>query len=189
MTFRASTGYGATKQEADELTAQYPNGCMIAWVADIPLMIRPAKLTDEWTWNGTEQTGFGLFPRPAGDPAVPIQERLNDIINKVDEYMDRLACGIFLANTEVIDEKAMNGKAMLPGLLNPVKFRSGRGAADIQAAIFQVKAEIDALIFQYLSILTQHMELLVGTPPQTFGASTQEGVETALAKSSSYSPA
>jgi hypothetical protein len=72
----------------------------------------------------------------------------------------------------------MNGKAILPGVLNPVKFKTGQAASDIQAAIFQVKGEIDAAIFQYLSLLKQDMELLVGTPPQTFGAGTQEGVET-----------
>jgi hypothetical protein len=66
---------------------------------------------------------------------------------------------------------------MLPGRLNPVKFRKGQ-AANIAEAIFQVKGEIDSLIFQYYSILTQTLELLVGTPPQIFGAGTQDGVET-----------
>lgn len=169
---------GVTKAEAKELRQNFPNGCMLAWVGEIPLQIRKAKLTDEWTWNGTEQTGFGLFPRPAGDPAVPVQQRLNDCMDKIDDYMDRLACGILLANTEVIDEKAMNGKAMLPGILNPVKFRKGMPMADIQHAIFQVRGEIDAMIFQYVAMLKQDIELLVGTPPQTFGAGTQTGVET-----------
>lgn len=168
-----------TQPEADELTEQFPDGCMICWTGEIPLMLRPAKLTDEWTWNGTEQTGFGLFPKPAGDPAVPVQQRINDCVSKIDEYMDRLACGILLANTNVIDEKAMNGKALLPGVLNPVKFKTNSPVSDIQAAIFQVKAEIDAAIFTYLALLKQDMELLVGTPPQTFGAGTQEGIETA----------
>jgi hypothetical protein len=167
-----------TEAEAQELEQQFPDGCMIAWTGELPLLIRPAKLTSEWTWNGTEQTGFGLFPKPAGDPAVPVQQRVNDCISKIDEYMDRLACGILLANTEVIDEKAMNGKQILPGILNPVKFRTGRGAGDIQSAIYQVKAEIDNAIFTYLALLKQDMELLVGTPPQTFGAGTQSGVET-----------
>lgn len=167
-----------TEAEALDLEKQFPNGCMLAWTGEIPLQIRAAKLTDEWTWNGTEQTGFGLFPKPAGDPAVPLQQRLNDCISKIDEYMDRLACGILLANTDAIDDKAMNGKAILPGVLNPVKFRRNAATSDIQAAIFQVKAEIDQAIFTYLALIKQDMELLVGTPPQTFGAGTQQGVET-----------
>ena len=169
---------GVDQKDAKELRDTFPKGCMLAWVGEIPLQIREAKLTDEWTWNGTEPVGFGLFPRPAGDPAVPVQQRLNDCVDKIDDYMDRLACGILLANTEVIDEKAMNGKAMLPGILNPVKFRKGMAMSDIQNAIFQVKGEIDALIFQYVAMLKQDIELLVGTPPQTFGAGTQTGVET-----------
>ena len=35
------------------------------------------------------------------------------------------------------------------------------------------------MIFQYAASLKQDMELLVGTPPQVFGAGTQEGIETA----------
>jgi hypothetical protein len=166
------------KNEAKQLMQQFPKGCMLAWTGDIPLFIRPAKLTDEWTWAGTEQKGFGLFPAPAGDPAVPIQERINDCVNKIDEYIDRLACGILLANEQYIDTRAMNGKPMLPGLLNPVTMRKGAPPGDIQNMIFQVRGEIDAIIFNYLSSLKQDMELLVGTPPQTFGAGTQEGVET-----------
>jgi hypothetical protein len=166
------------KAEAQELMKQFPQGCMIAWVGDMPLQIRAAKLTNEWTWAGTEQKGFGLFPAPAGDPAVPIQERINDCINKIDEYMDRLAVGILLANEQYVDTAAMNNKGMLPGMLNPIAFRKGAPPSDIQHAIFQVRAEIDAMIFQYVATLKQDMELLVGTPPQTFGAGTQEGVET-----------
>lgn len=170
---------GVEKKEAQELMNAFPKGCMLAWVGEIPLQIRPAKLTDEWTWDGTEQIGYGLFPPPAGDAAVPVQQRLNDCMDKIDDYMDRLACGILLANTELIDEKALNGKAMLPGILNPVKFRKNMALADIQHAIFQVKGEMDAMIFQYVAMLKQDIELLVGTPPQTFGAGTQSGVETA----------
>jgi hypothetical protein len=169
---------GVDKSQAKELMKAFPSGCMLAWVGEIALQIRAAKLTDEWTWNGTEQVGFGLYPAPAGDAAVPVQQRLNDCMDKIDDYMDRLAVGILLANTEVVDEKALNGKAMLPGILNPVKFRKGMAMSDIQHAIFQVKAQIDSLIFQYVAMLKQDIELLVGTPPQTFGAGTQEGVET-----------
>jgi hypothetical protein len=163
---------------AEQLQKDFPQGCMIAFCGDVPLQIRPAKLTDEWTWCGSEQKGFGLFPNPVGDPAVPVQERINDCISKIDEYMDRLACGILLANEKYIDSKAMNGKQMLPGLLNPVMLKSGAAVSDLQSLIFQVKAEIDAQIFTYLATLKQDMELLVSTPPQTFGAGTQEGVET-----------
>lgn len=166
-----------SRPEAEELNKAFPKGCMLAWTGDIPLILRPAVLTDELTWCGTEQKGFGLCPPPAGDPGVPVQERINDCLSKIDEYMDRLACGILLANEEYISTEKMNSQQMLPGRLNPVKFRKGQ-AANIAEAIFQVKGEIDSLIFQYYSILTQTLELLVGTPPQIFGAGTQDGVET-----------
>ena len=170
---------GATKAECDELIQTFPDGCMIAWCGEVPLMIRKAKLTDEWTWAGREAKGFGLFPPPAGDVAVPVQERINDCISKIDEYADRLACGILLANGEYIDTKAMNNKPMLPGVLNEIRVRKGRALSDINNMIFQVRGEIDNAIFTFLSVLKQDIELLASTPPQLMGVGTQDGVETA----------
>lgn len=161
---------------AEEMLEVFPDGLMIASVGETPLQIRQSKLTDEWTWCGSKK-GFGLYPMPAGDPAIPIQERINDCVNKIDEYMDRLACGILLANQQYIDSGAMNGKRLLPGLLNPVAFKRN-SPQDISRLIFQVKAEMDAAIFNYLAILKQDIELLVGTPPQLFGAGTQTDVDT-----------
>lgn len=169
----------SNKAEADDLLKQFPNGCMIAWCGDQYLAIRPANLSDEWTWCGREQKTFGLFPSPGGDSVVPVQERINDCISKIDEYADRLACGILLANGQYIDTEAMNNKAMLPGVLNSVVMRKGMPPGDIQNMIFQVRGEIDAAIFTFLAILKQDIELLASTPPQLFGAGTQEDVDTA----------
>ena len=166
------------KQMAQELMKEYPKGCMIAYVGDMPLYMRASKLAKEWTVCLAEK-GFGLFPQPVGNPAVPLQQRLNDCINKIDEFLDRLCVGIIFCNEEYIDSKAMNGKQMLPGILNGIKFRKGAAMSSIQDAIFQFKAEISPIIMEVVSMLKQDMELLVGTPPQTFGAGTQSGVETA----------
>lgn len=159
------------------LKKDFPNGVMIAYVADLPLMLRASKLTKEWTWCPSKK-GFGLFPQPAGDAAVPVQERLNDCISKIDEYMDRLACGILLANEQYINTKAMNNKSLLPGVLNPVAFKKNVPVSAIRDLIFEVRTAIDTAIFTYVTSLKQDMELLVGTPPQTFGAGTTQGVET-----------
>jgi hypothetical protein len=162
---------------AKELQKEFPDGLMIANVGELALQMRPAKLTKEWTACVAKE-GFGMYPTPIGDPAVPVQERINDCISKIDEYMDRLACGILLANQQYLDTKAMNNKALLPGILNPVMFKKNAPISDIQNLIFQIKTEIDASIYTYITTLKQDMELLVGTPPQTFGAGTQQGVET-----------
>jgi hypothetical protein len=166
------------KAEAQQMLKAFPKGCMIAWTGDVPLQIRTAKLTEDWTWAGSEQKGFGLFPPPVGDPAVPIQERINDCVNKIDMYIDRLACGILLGNEQYVDTAALNGKPLLAGVINPIMFRKGVPPSAIANAIFQVRAEIDQMVFEFLTSLKQDMELLVGTPPQTFGAGTQAGVET-----------
>jgi hypothetical protein len=160
-----------------EMQKTFPKGLMLASTGDIPLQIRPAKMTDEWTWCGSKK-GFGLYPPPVGDPAVPLQQDINDGTSKIREYMDRLACGILLANQQYLDTKAMNNKSLLPGVLNPVAFKKNSPLSNISELIFQVKAEMDAAIFSYVSTLKQDMQLLVGTPPQTFGAGTQQGVET-----------
>ncbi|HEV7674390.1 MAG TPA: hypothetical protein VGQ12_07660 [Candidatus Angelobacter sp.] len=173
----------------ERLQELFPKGCMLAWIGEMPLFIKPAKLTKELTWCGTETKGYGLYPAPAGDPAVPIQERINDAYSKIDEYFDRLCAGFLLANEGMIDTQAMNNKVLRPGVLNGIALRAAHQMADIQHAIFQVKTEIDHAIFQYVESLKHDMELLVGTPPQLFGGNGDPNIQTATGQGQQLSTA
>lgn len=163
---------------AEKLQKDYPKGLMMAHVGEHIIDIRESKMSDEWT-HGSTDSDFGLFPPGVGDAAVPMQERINNLAIIIDDYIDRLACGILLYNTAMIDGKAMNGKALRAGVLNPIALKKKDSVAAIEQAIFQVKTQLDAAIFKYKESLAMDMQLIAGTPPQLFGAGTQRGVDTA----------
>lgn len=166
------------KALAEALKKTFPKGLVISYCGDLPLQIRPAKLTDEWTWCGAKQDN-GLFPPPLMEPGISPQERINDLANIIHDWMDRMAAGIILANEKYINTKAMNGKQMLPGILNPIATKEGTPmGVGIEQMIYQVQTKLEATIFQYAESLKRDMEMLVGAPPQIFGGQGDPHVET-----------
>lgn len=172
--------YIENQETARKLKKIFPKGCLLVNVGDLFLEAREARLTDEWSWAGTIQETFGLFPPAVGDAAIPLQERINDVANITHEYMDRLAAGMVLYNSNLIDGEALNAKPMLPGILNPVKMKQTASAMGnrLEDAIVQVKAEIDANIYSYADKLVFTAQLISGTPPQIFGGAGDPHIET-----------
>jgi hypothetical protein len=168
------------RKMAEGLRKKFPKGVLLVNVGDLFLEAREAKLTDQWTWGGTIQEMFGLFPPAVGDAAIPLQQRINDVANITHEYMDRLAAGMVLYNSSLIDGEALNGQPMMVGRLNPVRMKNLASAASnrLEDAIVQIKAEIDNNIYSYTDKLVFTMQLISGTPPQIFGGSGDPHVET-----------
>jgi len=176
------------KERAEKFRRLFPDGCLLCNVGDTFLEVRAAKLTEEWSWCGTVKGKFGMFPPAVGDAAIPVQERVNDTCNITHEYMDRLAGGVILADQELIGTDSMNGKPIMPGVLNPVKRKKGT-SAPLRDQIVQIKAELDVQIYSYTDKLVFWMQLLVGTPPQIFGGSGDPHIETASGQSQQLSTA
>ena len=105
------------REFGERMRAAYPAGLLLISTGATFLSAREASLTKEWTWAGTHE-GFGLFPPSIGDIVVPFQKRYNDMANILHEFMDRCSSGVTLANADLIDTKSMQGKPMLPGVLN-----------------------------------------------------------------------
>jgi hypothetical protein len=168
------------KNTAIKLKQIFPRGCLLVNVGDLFLEAREARLTDEWTWAGTVQETFGLYPPAVGDAAIPVQERINDASNITHEYMNRIAAGIVLYNSNLIDGEAFHGKSMAPGMLNGVKMKQTASAMGnrLEDAIVQIKAEIDANIYSYQQQLVFTAQLISGTPPQVFGGAGDPHIET-----------
>lgn len=179
------------KQVALKLKKVFPKGCLLVNVGDLFLEAREARLGDEWTWSGTIQETFGLYPPAVGDAAIPVQERINDVANITHEYMDRIAAGLVLYNSNLIDGEALNGKALLPGVLNGVKMKQAASAMGnrLEDAIVQIKAEIDGNIYQYQQQLVFTAQLISGTPPQIFGGAGDPHIETASGQQQQLSTA
>lgn len=166
------------QKKAEKFKGMFPKGCLLVSAGDVVLETRESRMSDEWTWCGSDDKAWGLYPPAVGDPAISVQERINDAANMIHEYMDRLAGGLILANVDQIDTNALNNKQLLSGTLNPVKMRKGQSNAELARAIVQIRADIDPHIYEYVGNLANIAQLITGVTPQIFGGN-QPGVETA----------
>ncbi len=167
------------KEFADRMRAAFPKGLLLVNAGDVFLHAREAQLTAEWTWAGTHE-GFGLYPPSIGEIVVPFQKRYNDMANILHEFMDRCSSGVTLANADLIDNKALQGKPMLPGVLNLVKMkRTGApGAMRMADALYQFQFQMHEEAFNYLEQLAYNAQMFAGIPPQVYGGAGDPHVET-----------
>ena len=163
----------------ERMRATYPTGLLLINTGATFLSAREASLTREWTWAGTHE-GFGLFPPSIGDIVVPFQKRYNDMANILHEFMDRCSSGVTLANADLIDTKSLQGKPMLPGVLNLVKLkRTGApGSLRIADALYQFQFQMHEEAFSYLDKLAYNAQMFAGIPPQVYGGAGDPSVET-----------
>src|SRR6202522_1631830 len=167
------------REFGERMRVAYPTGLMLISTGATFLSAREASLTKEWTWAGTHE-GFGLFPPSIGDIVVPFQKRYNDMANILHEFMDRCSSGVTLANADLIDTKSMQGKPMLPGVLNLVKLkRTGApGAIRMADALYQFQFQMHEEAFSYLDKLAYNAQMFAGIPPQVYGGAGDPSVET-----------
>jgi hypothetical protein len=163
----------------ERMRAAYPTGLLLVSTGATFLSAREASLTKEWTWAGTHE-GFGLFPPSIGDIVVPFQKRYNDMANILHEFMDRCSSGVTLANADLIDTKSMQGKPMLPGVLNLIKLkRTGApGSVRMADALYQFQFQMHEEAFSYLDKLAYNAQMFAGIPPQVYGGAGDPSVET-----------
>ncbi len=163
----------------ERMRAAYPTGLLLVSTGATFLSAREASLTREWTWAGTHE-GFGLFPPSIGDIVVPFQKRYNDMANILHEFMDRCSSGVTLANADLIDTKSLQGKPMLPGVLNLVKLkRTGApGSVRMADALYQFQFQMHEEAFSYLDKLAYNAQMFAGIPPQVYGGAGDPSIET-----------
>lgn len=166
------------KNLADKFKQAFPKGVMIAHIGELCLQLRPASISAEWTWCGTVVEQYGLHPPAVGDPAIPLQKRYNNLSKQIDDFMERCASGITLANAYYID-KSLNRKKLLPGVLNPIALKNGQNVMDIQKLIHQFEFQLEPKILEWAALVPVVMQQLVGTPPQIFGGPGDPNVKTA----------
>jgi hypothetical protein len=167
------------REFGERMRATYPAGLLLVSTGATFLSAREASLTREWTWAGTHE-GFGLFPPSIGDIVVPFQKRYNDMANILHEFMDRCSSGVTLANADLIDTKSMQGKPMLPGVLNLVKLkRTGApGSVRMADALYQFQFQMHEEAFSYLDKLAYNAQMFAGIPPQVYGGAGDPSIET-----------
>jgi hypothetical protein len=163
----------ATKEKADALKKKFPDGVkLITFTGDIFLQAVPERMIDHWTWCGMLK-GLGMYPMGVGDATLDIQTRINDAANTVHAYLDRLAFGTILADTDYIDVDAMASKPLSPGNFTGVKRKDAGESAPLplEQMLYQPTFHIDPNIYKYESELIQLAQLIAGVQPQTYGGS------------------
>jgi hypothetical protein len=157
------------------MSAKFPKGVLLVTTGDTFLEARNAKLTSEWTWAGTHE-GLGLYPPAPADVITPFQKRYNNACAVLDDFMDRCAAGVTLADTSKIDSKSLNGKPLLPGVLNPVKLKAGAGG--LAEALYQFKFQLEAEIASYLEKMIYNAQMFAGVPAQVYGGAGDPNIQT-----------
>lgn len=167
------------KEFGERMRQNFPEGLMLINTGATFLNAVAANMSKEWTWAGTHE-GFGLFPPSIGDIVVPFQKRYNDMANILHDFMDRCSGGVTLANADLIDSKAFQGKPLLSGVLNPVKLkRTGApGSASLKDALYQFQFEMHQEAFAYLDKLAYNAQMFAGIPPQVYGGEGDKDIQT-----------
>jgi hypothetical protein len=166
------------REAAQRLKAKYPKGCMIAHVDDLILMPpRNAAIAEEWTMTSTCDE-IGISGLPGGSAALPVQKRFNNLTYLVDDFMERIAAGLIIADAKYIDTKQLNRKGILPGVFNPVARASVGTSLPLADLIHQFVFEIEPQLLTYLASLPNLMQELAHVPPQIFGGDPGENVQT-----------
>lgn len=155
-----------------------PQGMKISLIGAEVVEIRPAILTKEWSACKLHQT-FGMYSPSIADNVVPFNERFNDTMQRIDDHIQRCSAGIVLADASRLDRKGMAGKIMESGVLNFVKTMMNGQKTPLSEMLHQFQFQIDQNIMNYPNMLLNFAELISGMVPQTFGAGTQEDIETA----------
>jgi hypothetical protein len=162
------------------MRAAFPTGCLLINTGPTFLNAQEADLNKEWTWVGTHEK-YKLYPPAPGDIVIPFQKAYNDLASIMRDGIDRGFGGILLANVDLIGTDAMNGKQVLPGVLNPVKPRrtGAPGSFSLKDAIFQ--AEIKLYIQEGMEYCKQQMmnaQMFAMVPPQVYGGKGDPDVQT-----------
>lgn len=164
------------KEDADTFHQAFPEGFVLSTIGDQPLDIRPSALHKEWTWAGT-RSDIGALPPSRVDPAMDIQDQINDNENQMQEYCDRLSCGPILYNESLVGEQ-LNNQHLAPGVIKGLKQAKTKEGLKLADAFYQFQAKMDQLPFKRNEELKMTIQLLSRIVPQTYGGS-QKDIDTA----------
>lgn len=166
------------REFVEEMKQKFPEGVMLGLIGELAVQIRPASLRKEWTHCALHEN-LGLYPPAIADDVVPFNERLNDAMNIIHDWIVRCASGVTFYDKSKIDSREIQGKEFPPGELHGLATMAGGLDKALADAIYQFEFKLEPKIFEYPAMLIEMAEKISGVMPQTFGGGTQAGVETA----------
>jgi hypothetical protein len=162
----------------DKLQQLFPQGMKVSMYGPLVLNIEKAVLAKEWSVCKLHR-GYGLYPPSVADNVVPFNERFNAVSNILDDYMERCATGVTLADPRRLDLRELSGKPLTGGVLNPTPTIGEGVQQPLSNAIYHFEFKMDPNLFNYLDRLWHYCQIISGVPPQVAGVGTTPGVETA----------
>ena len=175
----APSSYGriGDKEFAAWMHQNFPDGAKVTLIGSLVADVRKANLAKEWSCCQLHEN-VGMYPESIADLVVPFNIRLNDVMDLIDDWIERCAAGMTIYDSNKIDRREMAGRVMSPGVLNGVQTKGAGVDKPLQDAIMQFKFDLDPQVFNYPPMLIQMAETISGVTPQTFGGGGQEGIET-----------
>lgn len=184
----SSYGRSGDKAFAQWMHENFPDGAKVTLIGPLVADVRKANLVKEWSCCQLHEN-TGMYPESIADLVVPFNIRLNDVMDLIDDWIERCAAGMTIYDSNKIDRREMAGRVMSPGVLNGIQTKGAGIDKPLQESIMQFKFELDPQVFNYPPMLMQMAETISGVTPQTFGGGGQEGIETASGQKQSLNTA
>lgn len=161
----------------DRMLKAFPNGLRITMLGTEVVDIRAAVLTKQWSHCRLHE-GFGLYCPSIAERVVTFNERFNATMQILDDWAQRAATGINVADESRLDSEKMSGRPIPPATIIGIPMKTGNESRGINEAFAHYDLPINPALWSYPQMLLTFCELIAGMPPQTFGQGTQEGVDT-----------
>jgi hypothetical protein len=174
---------GDLTEDADGLTFPQrmlragPNGLKLSMIGKKVVRVEKASLKKDWS-RCLLRERCGGYPPSIADNVVPYNIQLNDAMDIIYNFFETSTSGIILADSSQIDQREWAGKIMGNGEINFVR-KSGVGQdQSLENALWQFQPKLDQNIMQWPDMIISLAERISGVARQTFGAGTQENVDT-----------
>lgn len=153
------------KPVQDEIRRLFPNGVKITFVGTTFCEAVEESMDECWS-EVFAFPGDGAHRPSIGTPLVPIQERLNDLLDILYETFDHGIPWRWVSSE--IDLNAIADQENAPGMTGQVKVATGRPLSDY----FFVETQLDvpeSMITQIRALENEVAQLMVGAFPALFG--------------------
>lgn len=113
----------------DELIEMFPNGCLLAMAGEEVAYARNESMDDSWA-IGQAYSGDGQNRNAMGTSTLPVQKRLNNWLDLMNDYFVRAVPKKYLDN-KVFDVNAVRAQSNVPGDVLPFKRVPGVPATEL----------------------------------------------------------
>jgi hypothetical protein len=153
--------------------AEYPKGCRVTFVNELIVEVSDEEMDRHWTIS-VNPMARSLHADPIGKPALPIQEWKNESTDLTAETI-RYTIPQTFADASVLDFKQYRKAEIRPGVVFPVKPRTGMNA---DSAFFQTRtASLAPEVIDWIQRLETDGQFVTGDVPSLHGGQ-QEGGKT-----------